>query len=63
MAVRRHRDETGSEVAKRLLADWPTTLEQMVKVMPNDYRRVLDATRRAEAEGRDVIEAIMEASH
>ena len=63
MAVLRHRDETGSEVAKRLLADWPTTLEQMVKVMPNDYRRVLDATRRAEAEGRDVIEAVMEASH
>ncbi len=26
------------------------------KVMPNDYQRVLDATRRAEAEGRDVID-------
>ncbi len=30
--------------------------------MPTDYKRVLDAARMAEAEGRDVDSAIMEAA-
>ena len=60
--VARHRDETGSDVAERVLADWGHLAGAFVKVMPNDYQRVLDATRAAEAEGRDVVEAIMEAS-
>ena len=54
--------ETGSEVAARLLADWTGVGEQFVKVMPKDYRRVLEATERAVAEGRSVDEAVMEAS-
>jgi glutamate synthase (NADPH/NADH) large chain len=60
--VERHLAETGSDVAERVLADWSGSLGRFVKVMPNDYQRVLDATRAAEAEGRDVVEAIMEAS-
>ena len=47
----------------RLLADWATTVEDMVKVMPRDYRRVLEATRRATDEGRSVDEAVMAAAH
>jgi glutamate synthase (NADPH/NADH) large chain len=31
--------------------------------MPSDYRRILEATRLAEAEGRPVDEAVMEAAH
>ncbi len=58
-----HRDETGSEVAQRILADWIGTSEQFVMVMPKDYRRVLEATERAVAEGRSVEEAVMEAAH
>jgi glutamate synthase (NADPH/NADH) large chain len=58
-----HRDETGSEVARAVLADWIATSEQFVTVMPRDYRRVLEATERAVAEGRSVEEAVMEASH
>jgi glutamate synthase (NADPH/NADH) large chain len=30
--------------------------------MPRDYRRILEATRLAEAEGRSVDEAVMEAA-
>jgi glutamate synthase (NADPH) large chain len=60
--VERHLAETGSDVAEGLLGDWDAAVGSFVKVMPNDYQRVLDATRRAEAEGRDVVEAIMEAS-
>ena len=58
-----HEHETGSTVAARLLADWTAASEQFVTVMPRDYRRVLEATERAVAEGRSVEEAVMEASH
>ena len=34
-----------------------------MKVMPKDYRRVLEATEAAIADGRSVDEAVMEASH
>jgi glutamate synthase (NADPH/NADH) large chain len=58
-----HQTETGSTVARRLLAEWDASLESFVKVMPTDYRRVLDARRRATEAGTDPIQAIMEASH
>jgi glutamate synthase (NADPH/NADH) large chain len=31
--------------------------------MPRDYRRVLEAQASAERDGRDVLDAIMEAAH
>ncbi|MDQ1305364.1 MAG: glutamate synthase large chain, partial [Actinomycetota bacterium] len=61
-AISRHLEETGSAVAEGLLADWSASLARFSKIMPRDYRRVLMAQARAEAEGRDVNEAIMEAS-
>ncbi len=61
--VLQHQHETGSEVAQRLLADWDHSLTEFVKVMPSDYRRVINARRAAEESGQDPIEAIMEASH
>ncbi len=57
-----HAEQTGSDVAIELLADWEAALRRFCKVMPRDYRRVLDAIALAESEGRDVDEAIMEAS-
>ncbi len=61
--VMRHAEETGSEVAARILADWAAASEQFVTVMPRDYRRVLEATERAVAEGRSAADAVMEAAH
>jgi glutamate synthase (NADPH/NADH) large chain len=61
--VGQHLAETGSEVAARLLADWDTALARFGKVMPKDYKRVLDAARLAEREGRDVNQAVMAAAH
>jgi glutamate synthase domain-containing protein 3 len=61
--VARHALYTGSAVATSVLADWPRRSAQFTKIMPTDYQRVLQATRMAEAEGRDVDTAIMEASH
>ena len=61
--VARHGAETGSAVAARLLASWGTAVDQFVKVMPRDYRRVLEATRLAVDEGRSVDDAVMAAAH
>jgi glutamate synthase (NADPH) large chain len=61
--VRRHEEETGSMVAATLLADWATSATRFSKIMPRDYRRVLDAQAAAERDGRDVLDAIMEAAH
>ena len=57
-----HARHTGSTVATSLLSDWPRRSAQFTKIMPRDYQRVLQATRMAKAEGRDVDAAIMEAS-
>ncbi len=60
--VGEHKDETDSAVAASLLADWDNAVHRFTKVMPLDYKRVLEASAKAEAEGRDVMEAIMEAA-
>jgi glutamate synthase (NADPH/NADH) large chain len=54
---------TGSQLAGRLLGRWEETLDGLVKVMPRDYRRVLEATRRAVDAGGSVDEEIMAAAH
>jgi len=41
--IEEHGRRTGSPVAARLLADWSRALTSFVKVMPNDYRRALEA--------------------
>jgi glutamate synthase (NADPH/NADH) large chain len=61
-AVFRHQNETGSEVAGRILSDWQYSVPQFVKVMPRDYKRVLGAIRAAEESGTDIDEAIMAAA-
>jgi glutamate synthase (NADPH) large chain len=61
--VTRHAAETGSTVAANLLADWDDAVERFSKVMPRDYKRVLEAARAAERDGIDVDEAIMAAAH
>jgi glutamate synthase domain-containing protein 3 len=60
--IAKHAAYTGSTVATSVLSDWPRRSAQFIKVMPTDYQRVLQATRMAKAEGRDVDTAIMEAS-
>ena len=61
--IERYRVETGSTVASRLLADWDASLARFTKVMPHEYKRALEAVRRAETEGTDVNEALMTATH
>ncbi|WP_287005005.1 MULTISPECIES: glutamate synthase large subunit [Gordonia] len=60
--ITKHTELTGSAIGASMLADWPRRCLAFTKVMPTDYKRVLDAARMAEAEGRDVDSAIMEAA-
>ena len=61
--VERHRHETGSAVAARLLADWASVSRSFLKVMPKDYKRVMLAAEQARADGTDDVAAVMAASH
>ena len=64
--VVKHYEETGSEVAEQLLADWGTSLSRFTLVMPSDYKRVLEAQEEALEEGLDEDEAaarMMEVLH
>lgn len=63
--VRRHRDFTGSIVADRILRSWDTEVHAFRKVMPTDYKRVLNVIARAEADGlteEQTVEEIMKAA-
>ena len=46
-----HVKYTGSKIATRILEKWPTTHAKFVKVLPHDYREMLDAIDVAEREG------------
>ena len=57
--VTRHHQETGSTVAEQILSSWSTEVAHFVKVLPADYKRVLEAAAAARATGKDETEAIM----
>jgi glutamate synthase (NADPH/NADH) large chain len=59
--VEKHADYTGSTVAKALLADWQASTAKFVKIIPKDYKRMLDAIERAQNAGLSGEEAIMAA--
>ena len=40
--INEHIDYTGSTLGQNVLNDWETTVTQFVKVMPHDYKRVLE---------------------
>ncbi|MEL7352889.1 MAG: glutamate synthase large subunit [Cyanobacteria bacterium P01_A01_bin.116] len=45
--VQKHADYTGSRKAKGLLENWEATVPKFVKVMPRDYKRVLQHIQKA----------------
>ena len=49
--IEEHHLRTLSPVAARLLADWEASVARFVKVMPHDYKRVLQELAEAEAAG------------
>ncbi len=49
--IEKHLAWTSSERARRALADWPTALGRLVRVIPDEYARALEAQRRMRALG------------
>jgi glutamate synthase (NADPH/NADH) large chain len=60
--VHEHASCTGSPVAETLLNSWSGAPSRFSAIVPRDYRRVLDATRRARDAGEDVDVAVMAAA-
>ncbi|MCA9733854.1 glutamate synthase large subunit, partial [candidate division KSB1 bacterium] len=59
--VAKHRDVTGSIVAKRLLENWEAIFPKFVKVVPRDFKRMLDLIEQEKEKGHDDEEAVMKA--
>ena len=51
--------ETGSQIAKDLLADWEKNKSRITLIMPRDYARVLEVMAKAQREGLPVDNAVM----
>ena len=59
--VEKHLAYTKSSRAKKVLEDWDKMVPRFVKVMPNDYKRMLACIERAHGQGLTGEEAIMAA--
>jgi glutamate synthase (ferredoxin) len=59
--IQRHAQYTGSEHAKKILKLWQEMAPKFVKVIPKDYKRALEATKRVKAAGLSGDEAVMAA--
>ncbi len=59
--IERHAELTGSKRAQQVLADWNNSVRDFVKVLPKDYKRVLQAMDRVVATGLSGEEAVMAA--
>ncbi|HEX5222302.1 MAG TPA: glutamate synthase-related protein, partial [Verrucomicrobiae bacterium] len=59
--IQRHQTYTKSERAATILADWQSYVPKFVKVMPQDYARVLKSLKKVEEQGLSGDEAIMAA--
>lgn len=63
--ITKHAEYTNSDKAKRILADWDNNVAKFVKVMPRDYKRVLEAIKQAVESGLsgdDALAAAFEAN-
>jgi len=59
--IQNHLDYTESSVAKKLLDNWSDSIAKFVKVMPNDYKRMIQNIKRVTESGLSGDEAMMAA--
>jgi glutamate synthase (ferredoxin) len=59
--IQRHQTYTQSERAAKILGDWKNFVPKFVKVMPQDYARVLKSLKKVQSQGLTGDEAIMAA--
>jgi glutamate synthase (ferredoxin) len=60
-AIEEHAINTKSTRAAKILADWKSFAPKFVKVMPQDYKRVLQSLKKVQSQGLSGEEAIMAA--
>jgi len=63
MLLKKHVNFTKSTVAKNILDNWNNYQSKFIKIMPKDYKRVLEAIKKAREIGASEDEAVMEAAH
>ena len=59
--ISEHRELTGSKRAEDILANWNHFIQSFIKILPQDYERVLLALKRAEERGLKGDEAVQAA--
>jgi glutamate synthase (ferredoxin) len=59
--IQRHAEYTHSPLARRILASWEASLPKFVRIIPNDYERMLEAMKEVEASGLSGDDAVMAA--
>ena len=59
--IQRHQTYTSSARAARILADWQQMVRKFVRVMPKDYKRVLQSLKHLQQSGLSGEQAIMAA--
>jgi glutamate synthase (ferredoxin) len=59
--IQRHADYTKSERALKILANWEQFMPKFVRVIPKDYKRILQTLAKVEASGLSGEEALMAA--
>jgi glutamate synthase (ferredoxin) len=59
--IERHVEYTHSERGRDILSRWTGSSEKFVKVMPKDYKRMLEAIRKVQKTGLSGDEALMAA--
>ena len=59
--IQRHADHTKSQRAFKILASWEQYVPKFVKVMPTDYKRMLQEIKKMEDAGLSGEQAVMAA--
>ncbi|KYG25625.1 glutamate synthase large subunit [Alkalihalobacillus trypoxylicola] len=57
--ISKHVSYTESSLGKQLLENWNELIESFVKVIPKDYKRMLEAINRVKQEGLPDVDAVM----
>ena len=61
LALHGNRNLTGSQLAKRVLTDWDEVHHSFARVIPKDYKRMLQAFEEVKLSGLSGEEAVMAA--
>jgi glutamate synthase (ferredoxin) len=59
--VERHVKYTGSELGSNVLVNWDEMAPKFVKVMPRDYKKMIQAIKKAQESGRTGEDALLAA--